>query len=66
MKLCTTLPHGPPTLRPFPDADASISCNGNAVWLTTTTTPMSCTANIRTFEYIYWSTGVRCGADMSL
>ena len=35
MKLCTTHPHGPLTLRPFPDVDAPISCSGNAVRLTT-------------------------------
>ena len=30
-----TWPHGPPTLRPFPDEDAPISCSGNVVRLTT-------------------------------
>ena len=29
--------HGPPALRPFPDADAPISCSGNAARLTTLT-----------------------------
>ena len=30
-----TWPHGLPALRPFPDADAPISCSGNAARLTT-------------------------------
>ena len=34
-KLCKARSHGPPALRPFPDADASISCSGNAARLTT-------------------------------
>ena len=35
MKLCTLAAHGPRALRPFPDADAPISCSGNAARLTT-------------------------------
>lgn len=30
VKLCTSGSHRPPRLRPFPDADASISRSGNA------------------------------------